>query len=213
MGFSEKASKFHIALLVNGMCADRKFSDITVGDICKVADISRATFYRLFPDKFALNNWAQAFNFSVGIRQIGRSYDWDDGLYMAYACAHFFKGIAGASFDGQDGREAASFGHRCMRACLADTLEKVRGVPCVGKIAFQVDFFAGAVSQSSYGYWTSSKCDGDVRAYATQLASCVPADLFAALNEPASPKPTFEINASTLALAAQEMDEEFLLGV
>lgn len=107
MGFSERANKFNIVLLVNGMCADRKFSDITVGDICQAAGISHA----------------------------------------------------------------------------------------------------------SSGYWTTSKCNGDVRVYAAQLADCVPVDLFEALNVPVDPKSVFEVNASTLAHAAQEMDEGFCLGV
>ena len=212
MGFSEKASKYHIALLVNEMCADRKFNDLSVADICAQAGISRATFYRLFCDKTAFNNWVQALNFSVGIHQIGRGYSWADGLFMAYSCAHFFGGIARASYDGQ-GRETVSFSHRCMRACLADTLEHVKGVPCTGRIAFQVDFFSGSVSQSSANYWKSSRCDGDVHAFAVELARCVPAELFAALDEPADPRPTFEVNAASLARAAQEMDETFLLGV
>lgn len=213
MGFSEKASKFQITLLVNELCANKKFGDITVADICKAAGISRATFYRLFPDKFSLNNWCQAFNFSVGIRQIGRTYTWEDGLYMAYSCAHFFSGIASASFGGQDGRESMSFGHRCMRACLADTLEHVKHVPCQGRLAFQIDYYAGALARSSADYWTSSKPSGDLRPFVAELARCVPPDLFEALNTPVDPKPAFEVDASSLARAAQEMDEGFFMQV
>lgn len=152
MGFKSSASRFQIALLVNDMCASQQFCDITVADICKQAGISRATFYRLFPDKFSLNNWCQAFNFSVGIRQIGRRYTWADGLYMAYSCAHFFSGVARATLASADAQASFSFAHRCMRACLADTLEHVTGVPCEGVLAFQADFLAGALSKSSQGY-------------------------------------------------------------
>ena len=213
MGFSEKAGKFQIALLVNDMCKGKKFSDITVSDICGVAGISRATFYRLFPDKFSLNNWCQAFNFSVGILQIGRRYTWEDGLFMAYSCAHFFSGVARASYDGQDGKESSSFGHRCMSACLADTLENVKGVPCKGRLAFQVDYYSGALVRASTDYWASSKPSADLRAFVVELAHCVPVDLFEALNEPVDPQPAFDVNAATLARAAQEMDEEFFLRV
>ncbi len=86
-------------------------------------------------------------------------------------------------------------------------------MPCTGRLAFQVDFFAGDVSQSSANYWKTSRCDGDVRAFTAELARCVPAELFEALDEPAAPKPTFEVSAATLALAAREMDEAFFLGV
>lgn len=103
-----------------------------------------STFYRLFPDKFSLNNWCQSFSFSVGIRQIGRSYSWADGLYMAYSCACFLSGVASGSFGGADGRETGSFSQRCIRACLADTHEAVRGLPCMGRLAFRVEFYAGA---------------------------------------------------------------------
>lgn len=71
MGFSEKTGKFQIVLLVNGLCESKSFSALTVNDICQEAGISRATFYRMFEDKYSLNNWCQAFNFAAGILQIG----------------------------------------------------------------------------------------------------------------------------------------------
>ncbi len=76
-----------------------------------------------------------------------------------------------------------------------------------------MDFFAGAVSQSSANYWKTSRCDDDARAFTAELARWVPAELFEALDEPVAPKPTFEVSAATLALAAREMDEAFFLGV
>ena len=51
------------------------------------------------------------------------------------------------------------------------------------------------------------------RAFATEVARCVPTKLFVAPDEPADPRSTFEVNAASLAHAAQEMDEAFLLGV
>ena len=60
------------------------------------------------------------------------------------SCARFFSGVASGSFGGADGRETGSFSQRCIRACLADTHEAVRGLPCMGRLAFRVEFYAGA---------------------------------------------------------------------
>ena len=124
--------------------------------------------------------------------------------------------VAGAEADTYDlviPAASFSFAHRCMRACLADTLEHVKGAPCEGVLAFQADFLAGALSKSSQGYWTSTKSSGDLRAYARTLATCVPRELFDALDAPEHPQPTFEVTAAALARAAREMDEGFYLSV
>lgn len=213
MGFSEKASKFQIALLVNGLCESKSFSALTVNDICREAGISRATFYRMFEDKYSLNNWCQAFNFAAGILQIGRTYTWADGLYVAYSCAEFFGNLARASYEARGDRSNVAFCRRCFRACLADTIKNVRHEPLMDDLRFETGFFADAVAWAASDYWTRG-CGGEtLRSYADRLARCVPPLLFRTLNDPVDPRPPISIDAVSLAKVAQTMDEELLLGM
>lgn len=212
MGFSEKASKFQIALLVNGLCESKPFSALTVHDICQEAGISRATFYRIFEDKYSLNNWCQAFNFAAGILQIGRTYTWADGLYVAYSCADFFGNLARASFKACGDHSNVSFSRRCFKACLIDTIQNVRHEPLTDGLRFEVGFYADAVSWSAIDYWTRRRNEETLRSHTERLARCVPPLLFQTLNEPVDPQPPISIDAVSLAKVAQTMNEELLLG-
>lgn len=213
MGFSEKAGKFQIALLVNGLCESKSFSALTVNDICQEAGISRATFYRMFEDKCSLNNWCQAFNFAAGILQIGRTYTWADGLYVAYSCAEFFGNLARASFEARSDRSNVAFSRRCFRTCLSDTIQNVLHEPLTDDLRFEIGFYAGAVSWTADDYWMRGRGSEDLRSYVDRLARCVPPLLFQTLNDPVDPRPPISIDAVSLAKVAQTMDEELLLGM
>ena len=42
---------------MKALMSEKRFDDITVADICDVSAVSRRSFYRYFPDKYALLNW------------------------------------------------------------------------------------------------------------------------------------------------------------
>ena len=213
MGFSEKTGKFQIVLLVNGLCESKSFSALTVNDICQEAGISRATFYRMFEDKYSLNNWCQAFNFAAGILQIGRTYTWVDGLYVAHSCAGLFGNLARASYEARGDRSNVAFSRRCFRACLADTVQNVRYEPLTDDLRFEIGFYADAVSWAASDYWTRG-CGGEgLRSYTERLGRRVPPLLFQTVNDPVDPRPLISIDAVSLAKVAQTMDEELLLGM
>lgn len=56
------------------------YASINVSSICKVANISRSTFYRLFSSKYDVFNWFMRATLRSSFSQIGRFFSWSDGL-------------------------------------------------------------------------------------------------------------------------------------
>lgn len=59
---------------------DRPIDDMSVGEICKNAGISRQTFYNHFESKYQIAYWFLDFAFTMYFERIGTDLKWDESV-------------------------------------------------------------------------------------------------------------------------------------
>ena len=59
---------------------EKPIDDMSVGDICKKAGISRQTFYNHFESKYQIAYWFMDFAFTTFFERIGTDLSWNDGV-------------------------------------------------------------------------------------------------------------------------------------
>ena len=74
--------KIEILKATTALVDEVPFDKLTIGAICKAANISRTTFYRYFDDKFAVAQWYANYAFAQGTNEIGVSLPWYEGYYI-----------------------------------------------------------------------------------------------------------------------------------
>ena len=60
----------------------RPFEKVSVGDICREANISRRTFYNHFEDKASMINWLGSYIFCSRLVQVGISFTWEEAIFL-----------------------------------------------------------------------------------------------------------------------------------
>ena len=94
--FSDEPIRGSVILAINDLAAGGiTYDEMTTSQICKMANVSRSTFYRHFEEKLEAVQWGMRRVSLVGIGSIGRTLDWHEGVTMTLEAtkrlAPFFK--------------------------------------------------------------------------------------------------------------------------
>ena len=157
--------------------------ELSVDRICAEANISRATFYRYFKDKFDIGKWHVMYCWSLGTDKIGRTLSWREGYYITEAAIaeryDFYVNVAKS----KDDKSLDNFAPRMRRDTLTETVVDYRHATLTERLKVQID----AVSRMEtylLPHWHYGAYDMPLDAICDLLASMVPKELFDLLNTP-----------------------------
>lgn len=74
--------KMCIVDAADDLLKQKPFDRVSVGDICREANISRRTFYNHFDDKASMINWLGSYIFCSRLVQIGISFSWEEAVFL-----------------------------------------------------------------------------------------------------------------------------------
>ena len=129
--FPEKPIEGTIAFALNELSEFKSFDEITVGEICETASVSRSTFYRFFSGKEDVQKLCMRSVSAIGFEKIGRTLSLHDGLTLTLAgtkrLGNSFKSVRSSA----DSRNAVFFGmdfveHHCR--IFAETITRYKRV-------------------------------------------------------------------------------------
>lgn len=191
--------RFRIIASMNTLAKTTPFDDMTVAQICQQAQTSRASFYRLFSDKFEAANWFMSRCLDLGDTQIGRTYSWYEGYQATFSAEAVMRDmlVAAGKSHGYSGLTETTTRQR--RHDLIETLARWHSVKADDELLFQIDSIVCIEGMTSQ-MWLGSAMNWSVETLAARIASCVPPRLFALLNKPASPQVSPKFDASSLML-------------
>lgn len=135
-------TRMEIVACTNNLLAQQSFEELTVKDICKVADISRTAFYYHFYDKFEVYQWHLDRLYLEALAQAGRSYTFHeaniDMLNEVLKFKHLYQAAARLS----NKESLASFARQRRICDLTNTLIYHRGFALTEKLVFQIQILA-----------------------------------------------------------------------
>lgn len=162
---------------------DKNYVDVSVGDICDRAFVSRPTFYRYFVNKDNLVRWKTKQIFEAGNAQIGRTCTWRQGFYMTLSglcrCKTLYSDPQSAEFVSSFLEFASSY----QREQLIETLLRHKNVLLSEKLEFEIDALVvahGAMTRR----WAEEGMRTPPEKMAEYLAAIVPYDLYHLLDDP-----------------------------
>lgn len=159
---------------------------ISVSLVCEAANISRATFYRCFRDKFDVVEWHLRFINAKGVDRIGQTLSWYEGYFISEALIMDNIGFFTNAAKSQDRNSLDHIAPRVRRDRLIRTLVDVRDVELTERLRVQVN---SAVLTETYLFpaWHYGKYDATLEEVCTWMCECVPRELFELLNTPLKP--------------------------
>lgn len=162
---------------------EKRYVDVSVGDICDKAFVSRPTFYRYFANKDNLVRWKTKQIFKAGLSQIGRTCTWKQGFYVTLVGLRRCKALYS---DPQSADFVASFldfASHYQRELLVEALLRHRGIPLNEKLEFEIDALV-VVHGLMTRRWAEEGMRVPPETMADYLSAIVPYDLYHLLNEP-----------------------------
>lgn len=206
------ARRLHVAFTTCGLTETTSLDSISIKDICDVAGISKATFYRTFEDKYAILAWIIDLTYRAGIDDIGRIYTWEDGLFVSLSGVELVRSLMTSGVASQGPHAPQEVGARRFKKSIERSLLRrfsSQGEKCAGaasEFAFQVDFFT-EMSTLMVNKWLKAEPHVPCEKFARDLASCVPADLKAAIELPESMQPARRMDIAAFSLIAMKADD------
>ncbi len=195
------SKKLLIAEVTNQLCKDMNFQDITINLICKNANISRASFYRVFDSKYEIPLWCQSFALEAGLREIGRTLTYVEGLTVTHEGLMLFRPLMRSVILHSDPYSIDEVGYHKYIEDMVETLTVYKGIVIDNELQFQIEFTALAGAQTCKR-WLAGKIDADATNLAALLDSCVPVRLRSILNEPVNRQPVGNFDLASLVFAA-----------
>ena len=141
-------------------------------DLMEKAKVSRSTFYRLFPDKFAVVNWVYWYETEKVIREFPKLSDWKEWTVVlhGYIRKHkrFFRNIA--SYRGQN-----SFGEFLCRYFTDNTISyrANRDQPVTEDERYGIWAFSLVASEATIN-WILDDCRTDDETIIRRQELCIP---------------------------------------
>lgn len=167
---------------------EKSFDSLTVAEICKEANLSKTTFYRLFSCKYSIAQWLIGVYAADGLDEIGRSLNWHEGLYRTACGLARHKKFLKAANQTQFMMESPQvFTQAKRKEVLFETLMDWKRVEVSERLRFQVDVYALSSSQIA-AMWHSGSLVYSLEEYVELLESIVPHDLHETLDRPVAAK-------------------------
>ena len=155
------------------VAADTPFEKISINQICDKAEISRATFYYHFKDKFDVVQWYFNLLAAEYLRKIGRSLTWAEGYRLHTLEALKYKDLFQAAFVNRGYQSLFKYAKRDRVKSLRETLVDYLHTDIDDELEFQIQVMAdmevGAVSR-----WFKDGMDIDVDRFCAYLENVVP---------------------------------------
>ena len=181
-------TKLKIASTLNTLCSVMDFNDIKVEEVAKLAEVSRSGFYYHFSDLNEVVTWLCGQFYNSGIDEIGRTFTWLEGNLITTHCINKYKHLFTKAGLRRDYGAGVPFFVRHRRQNLTETITEWKGLELTKTLAFQVEALPH-LEWSMSNNFESGRYELSVQEFAELLTSCVPRELFEALNEPVIPSP------------------------
>lgn len=163
--------------------AEKDYANVSVGDICDRAFVSRPTFYRYFANKDNLARWKTKQIFKTGLAQIGRTCTWQQGFYVTLLGLHRYRALYSDPQSASFVSAFLDFASCYQREELIETLLRHKGVLLNERLEFEIDALV-----TIHGLMTRRWAEEGMRippeTMAEYLTAIVPYDLYHLLNEP-----------------------------
>ena len=198
--YSTASRKIGIAAIVNNLTRTTPLSDISVNDIAEQSGISRATFYRIFPDRASVVTETSELVFRLGAGRIGSVFTWHDGLLVSLSGIELFWNMFRASRSTRPNTFTDAAGLNAHKQLLKANLT-ARGVAVTERLDFQMSFY-GSKEMDIIAQWVLSDNPMPKEQLVDLLVSCVPAELFAASEIPESLGVVHELDYASLIMEA-----------
>ncbi len=179
--------KFKILEATEKLVMEKPLDRVGVTEICKVASISRQTFYTHFESKFEIPRWCWTFLAEAYLKEEGRSLTVCEALCGMIKYSERFRGIFYSTPYSSDYERLESYGARLHVNYLRDTLADYYGLEVTDDLQFQIEFFVDGVSRVVYAAGRSMQ-KIEPEALALSLEKCLPAGLASVLGTSANPK-------------------------
>jgi AcrR family transcriptional regulator len=169
---------------LNSLMQEMPFDSISVSGICSKADLSRQTFYRHFADKYDAVNWFNELFDQQSLIQIGRTFTWYEGhlkkLQLVLSEPDFFK----SSLKSQGNYNSLiHFVVRYTEDEYRRTIVEYNGIDLTQTLDFQVKLWA-RIAAEIVTEWIFDDMKTPPEEMAALQDSCIPRELYEAMNEP-----------------------------
>lgn len=161
----------------------KRYVDISIGEICDRAFVSRPTFYRYFTNKENLARWKTKQIFEAGLVQIGRKRTWKEGFYVTLMGLHHYRALYCDPQNTEIVSSFLDFACHYQREQLIETLLRHKGVLLNEKLEFEIDALAVAQGRMTRR-WAEGNMQTPPEKMAEYLTAIVPYDLYHLLNIP-----------------------------
>jgi AcrR family transcriptional regulator len=192
------AERLLMAAVLDGMTREKDLDNLTVIDICKAANISRTSFYRLFEDKYDAANWYMFQVLDVGNALTGRNYTWYEGNVVTFSGCLLLKNLMASAWKSQGYHAMKEVGIRKKYSDLTSTITDHLHLELTDELDFQCRTFAYLESYI-VRTWIAKDEPEPVETMAAYIDHVVPPQLHELLNHPADPRPAERLTWGTLA--------------
>ena len=190
-------NRFRFVMAADKACRNLPYDEVSVELICSLAGLSKSSFYRLFNSKSDVVDWWQKVSLESSFGQIGRTMNWRNGILASYDAWQMAPALNQASkTSGGMSRSTST----TMKELLLETLVEVKRIQPDDQLLFQLDFLAGSTVMNANSRWSWETSGLPVETLTDLLVSCIPHDLFEALDTPENPQPAETLRLSEIIL-------------
>lgn len=174
-------TKLDIVSALTNLLENTPFEQVTINEICKMAHISRSTFYRHFESRDAIPLWHIEHLFRIGSFEIGRTRTWYEGHLITLAAMNRWALLYQRLELPNGCAPLRKYSTKSHVDNLKETLTKYHRVALTKRLEFQVETFAKTRTDITKK-WVFRGFDPEPRIFAEYTNSVVPAELFSLLD-------------------------------
>jgi len=185
--FSNVDIKMATVDAMDALMRETPIDRLSVSRICEQAEISRATFYRYFTDKFSVVQWLHKYIMAQGANEIGRTLSFYDGYYTSEAMIleryyDFFSNAAKSN----DYNALDQFSSRFRKEVFERTITMYYNREYTEHMRFLVSATV-EMETSLFPQWHYGEIDCSLEEACRWMSECVPRELYELLNDPINP--------------------------
>lgn len=203
---AEAANCLHVISIMDYLCEESSFEEISVADICKASGLSRSTFYRLFEDKFDAVNWIMYEISRLGHNNTGRTLSWHDASLVTLSGFLLVKNLLMKASETSGYVSLRETSMRLRIDSLTETLERFRHVEMDDELRYEVSFFAHAEIPAVHRWYAESDTVPP-ETMAGYIERCVPRRLHDLLAMPDDPAKGQRLTMGRIASLLQQESE------
>lgn len=162
---------------------DCPIEQLSLKDICARAGISRQTFYKHFDSKYSIGLWYSNFCNKHFLFQVGRRYNWHDGLEMHFAMLCKESDFLAHSVTGNLRKQLSDEQRVTLREEWERTLEERTGGPVGHEMQFYIVEFSSILVKSAGKWLVDTRDVVPIEDYLRWIENCIPRPLYEAMNE------------------------------